>query len=129
MTKNDGLRALYKLCLNSLRGKLAEKYDRTEDKYCTIDEQWIALLARRVKGEIEINDSWMINGDTMNAKLKQLDEKKTSLAKISLAVAAFVTSNARFRLGEKLDIFGPRAFYFDTDSILYNYDSKLTNIA
>ena len=43
-------------------------------------------------------------------------------------MAAFVTSNARLRLDEKLGILGPRAFYFDTDSILYNYDHKLTNI-
>jgi hypothetical protein len=65
----------------------------------------------------------------MHAKFKQLDEKKTSLAKTSLAVVAFVASNnARIRLGEKLGILGPRAFYFDTDSILYNYDPKLTNI-
>jgi hypothetical protein len=128
LVRNEGLRCLYKMCLNSLWGKLAEKYNRTEDKYCTTDEQWIALLARHVKGEIEITGSWMINGDTMHAKFKQLDEKKTSLAKTNLAVAAFVTSNARLRLGEKLDILGPRAFYFDTDSILYNYDPKLTNI-
>ena len=60
----------------------------------------------------------------MHAKFKQLDEKKTSLAMV-----AFVTSkNARIRLGEKLGILGSRAFYFDTDSILYNYDPKLTNI-
>jgi hypothetical protein len=45
-----------------------------------------------------------------------------------MGVAAFVTSNARLRLGEKLDILGPRAFYFDTDSILYHYDPSLTNI-
>jgi hypothetical protein len=124
---DDSLRGLYKLCLNSLWGKLAEKYDRTEDTHCTTDEQWIALLAKHVKGEIEITDSWVI-GDTMHAKCKQLDEKKTSLAKTNLAAAAFVTSNARLRLGEKLDILGPRALYFDTDSILYNYDPKLTNI-
>jgi hypothetical protein len=127
LVRNEGLRCLYKMCLNSLWGKLAEKYDRTEDKYCTTDAQWVALLARHVKGEIEITSSWIID-DTMHAKFKQLDEKRTSLAKTNLAVAAFVTSNARLRLGEKLDILGPRAFYFDTDSIVYNYDPKLINI-
>jgi hypothetical protein len=125
--KNEGLRALYKLCLNSLWGKLAEKYDRTEDKYCTNDSQWVALLARHVKGEISIKSSRIL-GDTMHVKFKQLDEKKTSLVKTNLAAAAFVTSNARLRLGEKLDILGPRAFYFDTDSILYHYDPSSTNI-
>jgi hypothetical protein len=64
----------------------------------------------------------------MHAKFKQLDEKKTTLARTNIGVATFVTSNARLRLGEKLDILGPRAFYFDTDSILYHYDPSLTNI-
>ncbi len=57
----------------------------------------------------------MINGDTMHAKFKQLDEKKTTLVRTNIGVAAFVTSNARLRLGEKLDILRPRAFYFETD--------------
>ncbi len=70
-------------------------------------------MARHVKGEIEIADSWII-GDTMHAKFKQLDETKTTMARTNIGVAAFVTSNARLRLGEKLDILGPRAFYFDT---------------
>jgi hypothetical protein len=128
LVRNEGLRCLYKMCLNSLWGKLGEKCDRKEDKYCTTDEQWVSLLARHVKGEIEITDSWIIGGDTMHAKFKQLDEKKTTLARTNIGVAAFVTSNARLRLGEKLDILGPRAFYFDTDSILYHYDPSLTNI-
>jgi hypothetical protein len=94
------------MSLNSLWGKLAEKYDRTEDKYCTTEAEWLALLGKHFRGEVEIKSSWII-GDTLQVKFKQLDEKNTSLAKTNLVVAAFVTRNFRLRLGEKLDILGP----------------------
>jgi hypothetical protein len=66
LVRNDGLRCLYKMCLISLWGKLGETCNRKEDKYCTTNEQWVTLLARHVKGEIDITDSWII-GDTMHA--------------------------------------------------------------
>ena len=127
LERNEGLRSLYKICLNSLWGKLAEKCERKEDKYCTSESQWFGLMSKHIKGEIEITGSWII-GSSIHAQFKQLDDKKTALARTNLAVASFVTSNARLRLGEKLDILGPRAFYFDTDSILYHYDPSLPNI-
>jgi hypothetical protein len=127
MERNEGLRSLYKICLNSLWGKLAEKCDRKEDTYCTTEAQWFGLMSKHIKGEIEITASNII-GSSIHAQFKQKDEKKTPLARTNLAVASFVTSNARLRLGSKLDILGPRAFYFDTDSILYHYDPNLTNI-
>jgi hypothetical protein len=124
---NEALRCLYKICLNALWGKLAEKCDRKEDKYVTTDAQWTAMMAQHVKGEIEVVSS-LILGESMHVQFKQLDEKKSSLAKTNIAMVSFVTSNARQRLCEKLDILGPRAFYFDTDSILYHYDPNLTNV-
>ena len=127
MVRNEGLRSLYKICLNALWGKMAEKFDRKEDKYCTTEAQWFTLMSKHVKGEVEITGSWII-GSSIHAQFKQLNEKKTALARTNLAVAAFVTSNARLRLGAKLDDLGPRAFYFDTDSILYHYDPKLPNV-
>ena len=99
-----------------------------EDKYCTTESQWFGLMSKHIKGEIEITGSFII-GSSTHAQFKQVDEKKTPLARTNhLAVSAFVTSNARLRLGSKLDILGPRAFYFDTESILYHYDPSLTNI-
>ena len=71
--------ASYKICLNALWEKLAEKCDRKEDKYCTTESQWFSLMNKHIKGEIEITGSFII-GSSIHAQYKQIDEKKTPLA-------------------------------------------------
>ena len=51
-----------------------------------------------------------------------------TLERTNIAVVAFVTSNARLRLGKVLDYLGPRAFYFDTDSVIYHYDPSRPSV-
>eukprot|EP00873_Tetraselmis_striata_P042491 jgi/Tetstr1/462755/TSEL_007707.t1 len=125
---NPGMRALAKISLNSLWGKFGQKNDQTSDMYCTEVKHWASIVARHTKGEVEIKDSIII-GDSLHVKYMELSEDKTCLARTNLAVAAMVTSQARLRLYREMAKLGPRVLYFDTDSILYEYEPGKYNVA
>ena len=122
--KNPGLRAIAKLCLNSLWGKFGQRTNmgKTEivnnkadffkivfnDKYDNID--WIDISDTKVQVSYTIKDKYVENDFNTN-----------------LAVASFTTSSARLRLYEALDKLQQQILYFDTDSVVYKYNDKDPN--
>lgn len=64
---------------------------------------------------------------SQSAVLKQFKQRVNFPSKY-LPIAVFVTANAWKRLWTQLELVGERAFYHDTDSILYQFDPDLPNI-
>lgn len=122
--KNPGLRAIAKLCLNSLWGKFGQRTNmgKTEivndkekffkivfnEKYDNID--WIDIGDEKIQVSYTIKDKYVENDFNTN-----------------LAVASFTTSSARLRLYEALDKLQHQILYFDTDSVVYKYNDKDPN--
>ena len=122
--KYPGLRAIAKLCLNSLWGKFGQRTNmgKTEivndkekffkivfnEKYDNID--WIDIGDEKIQVSYTIKDKYVENDFNTN-----------------LAVASFTTSSARLRLYEALDKLQHQILYFDTDSVVYKYNDKAPN--
>jgi len=120
--KNAGLRAIAKLCLNSLWGKFGQRTNMgvskvidTKEEYFDImynprfeNQQMIPLGGSKVEVSYSIKDEYVENDYTTN-----------------MAIACFTTSRARMRLYEEaLDVLDRQVLYFDTDSVVYKYDPK-----
>jgi hypothetical protein len=128
MQKNDGKRSISKMLLNSLWGKLGQRLDIPQRMYIKDSAAWFKYLNRHQKGEIESTSETLVGKDMMFVTYNEVKEEKTSLNTTNIAVAAFVTANARLRLYSEMEKLGERVYYHDTDSIIYKYDSNGYNI-
>ena len=118
---NPGLRAIAKLCLNSLWGKFGQ---RTNMGKCEIlkDKDKFYKIVFNPKYE---NINWFdISNDKIQVSYTIKDEYVENDFSTSIAVACFTTSSARCRLYEALEKLQHQVLYFDTDSVVYKYNPK-----
>ena len=125
LIKNSGIKAVSKLCLNSLWGKFAMRQMKTT-KYYNNSSEWFKLLKRSEIGEVIIHSKKDL-GESLFIEFEETKEEKTSLSSTNIALASMVTSQARLRLYEEMEKLKERVIYCDTDSIIYEYDESKYN--
>jgi hypothetical protein len=114
--KNPGMRAICKLLLNSLWGKLAELLNKLKFKVIADPNEWFELIA---------NDQYIVERvDYSNNKYLQVHYKNQSAineesTKTNIAIASFITAYGRLKLYEYLNKLGARILYCDTDCIIF----------
>ena len=122
--KNPGLRAVAKIMLNSLWGKLAQRDKMTKTEYISEPSKYFDLVTNPSKivknldlyGDRFVHVNWE---DT-----ESLVEPHTCS---NLVVGSFVTAQARLKLYGILEKLNERVLYFDTDSIIYVHKPDLWN--
>jgi hypothetical protein len=125
---NSGMKLIAKILLNSLWGKFGQKDDMATTEYFTEPSKWFRLLEKHNKGELNIKTETMIDENTLYVQYISNDSKTSSLNNTNLALAAFVTSQARLRLYDELYQLDDRVIYCDTDSIIYKHHPEKHNI-
>lgn len=128
MVQNDGMRALSKLRANNLWGKMAQDPDKSVNEYVTSPAVHFKYLHKLDKGEIKEYRCTPITAGCIMVEYKQCKAEKTCLKDTNLALAGFVTGNARLRLYSEMEKLGERCIYNDTDSIIYEYREGEYNI-
>jgi hypothetical protein len=119
--RNAARRALAKLCLNSMWGKLTERNNRTRTKMMTDPQELYRFL---VTPGIEVTSLIFANDQVVWASWKFTEEEKIpSLKHTNEVIGAYVTAGARIHLYKYLDTLQERALYCDTDSIIYIQDN------
>ncbi|EGT43869.1 hypothetical protein CAEBREN_07775 [Caenorhabditis brenneri] len=114
--KNAGKRAVAKLMLNSLWGKMAQRVERDEVVVVIKPDNFWKLMHDTA---LEIVDVVTVN-DCMVVKYRRQVETLESLRTGAVHIAALVTSYARLRLYDLMEkVGGERIIYTDTDSIVY----------
>lgn len=118
--KNPGLRAIAKLCLNSLWGKFAQKTDPTQSVYLKKgenDAELYNILSSKIVTEIhDIGDDYTEMVFTENGG-EEVDSNTTNIS-----IAAFTTVHARLQLYQALKKLQSKLLYCDTDSVVYLSD-------
>jgi len=128
--KNNGLRAIAKMILNSLWGKFGQRPDMVKTEYIEPDKvkDWWKLLALSNKNLVDIKSD-EISGDHLFVRyLDNREDCNTTLYSTNIAIASAVTGNAGMRLYKEMRLLGKRTLYHDTDSIIYEYDPNEYNI-
>jgi hypothetical protein len=121
-TENEGLRALAKLCLNSLWGKFGQRKNLSNyDFYYEYNK----LLLKMHDSNTQ-NKTWhIVNNNCVELRYEEDDDIKIEADYISEITAVFTTANARMRLYDMLDWLDPsQILYYDTDSVFFIYNKK-----
>lgn len=129
MNKNPGRKQLAKLMLNSLWGKFAQNQQLIKDMLISSNDQatFDALEDDWDNGKVD----FVWRTDTTNKTyfvLKMLVERENMDSGYNVAIAAFVTAQARLRLWREMNKLGPRVIYHDTDSVIYEHSPTGYNI-
>ena len=125
MIKNNALRTLSKLCLNSFWGKFGQRdnlpttdyFDNAEDFFSVIFDDRLQIHAVRI-----------INENLMMVTYSSEDEYIEGNNTVNPVIAAFTTAHARLRLYSYLEQLQDGVIYFDTDSIIYISRPTDTNL-
>ena len=119
VTKNPGLRAIAKLCLNSLWGKMGQSPSDEKTRYCNTVSEVVDLFKKKgveVKHVLEVGDKHEVR------YTEQSDDKSHHTPENFSAcspLAAFTTSWARLKLYTALEKLQDKVLYCDTDSVIY----------
>jgi hypothetical protein len=116
---NKGLKLLAKNMLNNLWGKFGQKDNLPTTEYVNTD-QWFRLLQRHKDGKIELKNETLIDAECAYVQYIENESDNTSLINTNVALAGFITSQARLRLYKEMEKIGKdRLIYCDTDSLVY----------
>ena len=113
---NPGMRAIAKLCLNSLWGKFGQRVNMTQTRYVTKLKEFYRIL---------LNDTYenlgvlFLNDDMVQMTYTIKDQFVDNYYNTNIYIAAFTTSHARVMLYDVLDKVGDAAVGYDTDSVFY----------
>ena len=126
---NHGKRAVAKIKANSQWGYLAMNNNKVSYKIINDAGEWFKLLEN---DQYKIHDVKFFNQDTIQVFYSHNKDQFEGGIKTNVAVAAFVTSQARLHLYKELEKINTRVLYCDTDSIIYisrpgEYEPKLGN--
>ena len=113
---NSGLRAIAKICLNSLWGKFGQRNNMNQCKYVTDINEFYQIILNDTLDNLNMN---FINEDMVQMSYTHKDQFVDNSYNTNIYIACFTTSSARLMLYEKLDYLGQNVLYFDTDSIIY----------
>ena len=113
---NSGWRAINKLLLNNLWGKLAEQYNKTQFKIISDPKEWFLLIS---------DDSYIVqrvdfsNNKYLQVRYQNRDDLNKCQTKTNIVLASFVTCYGRLKLYEEMKKLGNRLLYSDTDCYFY----------
>ena len=118
---NPGLRAIAKLCLNSLWGKFGQRLNLPKTEIITEKKKFHSLL---LDERYEGHRFHYIDENRMEMTYKEKDECIEANYNTNIAVASFTTAHARLRLYWALERLERQVLYHDTDSVVYVYDKN-----
>jgi hypothetical protein len=114
---NAAKRALAKLCLNSLWGKLTERINQTQSKMISDTQELYRFLATP---GLEVTSLMFARDEVVWISWRFTDEEKIpKLKRTKEVLGAYLTASARLRLNHFLEKAQENSIYCDTDSIIY----------
>lgn len=114
--RNEALRSLAKLGLNSFWGKFGQRTTMTKDVYCSSLKSLYDIVFDAAN---EVHAIKLIGPKLVFVKYCKTDDYVEEIPNTNPIIAAFVTAAARLKLYTYLERLGSAALYFDTDSCIY----------
>ena len=116
---NQGKRATNKLLLNSFWGKFGENNNHRTHQ---LVEQGIDIFKLLTNPAISLKGMHILDEKRCMLEYSHSEGFLPEMGHVNVFIAAFTTANARSRLFNVLNKLGRRVLYFDTDSVIYEYD-------
>ena len=118
---NPGMRAIAKLCLNSLWGKFGQRTNMSQTKYVTEPSEYFKIL---LDDTLEDVNPVFLTEDMVQMNYTLKDQFVDNHNDTNIFIAAFTTSHARLMLYEKLEVLGDSVLGYDTDSVWFIDDGR-----
>lgn len=116
IAKNPGLRSVAKLCLNCFWGKFGQKENMGKTELVR-SYQHLANIISCEKNEV--TKIFPVNDDVLYVSYRSTDEFVKAQGTTNVVIAAYTTAQARLKLYSYLEKLGERAYYVDTDSVIW----------
>lgn len=116
---NIGMRTSMKSLLNNLWGKFTERQHRRRHVLVNDTADFFKYLTDE---SIDVADFHVLAPNTLQVEYDVLAEYVRESPHVNIFVGIFTTAHARMRLFTQLHRLGTSAMYYDTDSVLYEYD-------
>ena len=113
---NPVMRAIAKLCLNSLYGKFGQRNNMKQTKYVTEPCDFYKILLDDSIDDLNIQ---FINDNMVQMTYNLKDQFVDNSNSTNIYIASFTTSHARMMLYDVIDKLGDQVLGFDTDSAWY----------
>lgn len=123
--KNEGLRFLAKLMLNSFWGYFGQRENQTKTLITRDPKEYFNAFTTP---ESQVNYVQFINEEALWLNWNYLDEVGDSLRTANVVLAAYTTAQARLQLYKHLDALGEQVIYYDTDSVFYLYKQGMHKV-
>ena len=114
--RNPGSRAVAKLCLNNLWGKLGQRANLARTKFLRHPREMLELLA---SDTVDVNDCHIVNEECLCVTYTNTKGFEKQSPNTNPIIASYVTTHARLELYNYLEKLQDRVLYYDTDSIIY----------
>jgi hypothetical protein len=116
INKNDSMRFVSKLFLNSCWGKFCEQNNKTKSVYIKSEQKWSELKNDITKEIVNVHH---LTHDVIAIDMKCAETFEDEPTFTCDIIGIFTTSLARLHLYEVLEKTNFRTLYFDTDSVLF----------
>ena len=114
--KNPGRRSTAKLILNSFWGKLGQRTNMSQDKFCTEPEEFFKILTNT---SLKVHDFKPVGNNVAYVNYSYKAEFVKPSHNTNIYHALYTTSQARLKLYDLLEKLGNRVLYYDTDSVIF----------
>ena len=114
--KNPGARAVAKLCLNNLWGKLAQRCNMPQHKYVRQPREFFDILC---SDKFSVQECHFVDEECAYISYSHSQGFEEPPPNTNSVLASYVTSHARLELYKYLEQLGERVLYCDTDSVIY----------
>ena len=128
VAKNEGLRFISKLLLNSFWGYLGMRDNLPKTSYVN---SYAGILKAFTSPETEVVDMYLVNPEVAVLQQKKKRQFPDFPTKPNVILAGFTTAHARtilYRYMSTLDNMDKRLCYCDTDSVMYLHAPGLNSI-
>ena len=124
--KNEGLRFIAKILLNSFWGYLEMRDNMPKTRYVNNYREVVDYFTSRTK---RVTDATLVGDDLMLLQYQLIDDAADAPRKTNVILAAFTTAHARIKLFNNMQLVkNPKnVLYCDTHSIMYVHDQSLTD--
>lgn len=124
IVRNEGLRCLCKIMLNSHWGKFGQNPNKSKLTYVSDPAEYIEMMTDDSK---EIMDIIVANDEHLALRWNCKAEFVEALPNTNVILAAYTTAQARLKLYTLLEKLQDRVLYFDTDSVVYIHSENEWN--
>jgi hypothetical protein len=118
--KNPGRRACAKVMLNSLWGKYCQRANWLQSQMVSDPTNFFSIMFdEKLKDQYPV---FLNGGSLVEVRYRTKEEHVQVNPKTNVAIGIWTTMLARLKLYEALEKLDQQVLYYDTDSVIFEYD-------